>query len=371
MASVSLCMIVKNEEAVLERCLSGAVEFADEIIVADTGSADRTREIAASFSDKVKVYEFPWQDDFAAARNFAFSKGKGDYLFWLDADDVIPEASRQKLLELKARLDEEQPDVVMMKYAVGFGADGKPDFVFYRERLIRRGPGARWAGRIHEAVAPFGKVVKEDILIEHRKMGAGDPDRNLRIFEEMIRDGEAFGARELYYYGKELFYHRRFGDALRALGEFLGRADGWSVDKIDAARCAAACHTALGDGEAALDALLSGLRYGILRPELHCDIGKWFFERARYREAAAWYRLALENAAFSGSDGFIQEELRGFVPALQLCVCHDRLGEREIAEKYNELAERLKPGDSVCARNREYFRGKRNGTKMDVQHTIS
>lgn len=131
MASVSLCMIVKDEEAVMARCLKSVQGFADEIVIVDTGSADRTKEIAAGFTEQ--IYSIPWEDDFAAARNFAFSKGTGDYLFWLDADDVILEEELHKLKGLKERLDQEQPDVVMMKYAVGFDQSGRPTFTFYRE----------------------------------------------------------------------------------------------------------------------------------------------------------------------------------------------------------------------------------------------
>ena len=100
MVSVSLCMIVKDEEAVLSRCLTSVGDFADEIIIVDTGSKDRTKEIAGRFTDK--IYDFAWRDDFAAARNFAFEKGTGDYLFWLDADDVIPREELTKLKDLKA-----------------------------------------------------------------------------------------------------------------------------------------------------------------------------------------------------------------------------------------------------------------------------
>ena len=84
---ISVCLIVKNEEDVIERCLESVKGFADELIVVDTGSSDTTKEIVRKFSDK--LYDFEWIDDFSAARNYAFSKAKCDYLFWLDADDIV------------------------------------------------------------------------------------------------------------------------------------------------------------------------------------------------------------------------------------------------------------------------------------------
>ena len=72
MVTISLCMIVKNEADILRRCLVSIADLMDEIIIVDTGSTDRTKEIAEEFTDK--IYDYEWQDDFAAARNFAFSK---------------------------------------------------------------------------------------------------------------------------------------------------------------------------------------------------------------------------------------------------------------------------------------------------------
>ncbi len=80
-------MIVKNEEAVLARALKTAKIYADEIIVVDTGSTDKTVNVALSFTPN--VFYFSWRDDFSAARNFAFEAATGDYVMWLDADDVI------------------------------------------------------------------------------------------------------------------------------------------------------------------------------------------------------------------------------------------------------------------------------------------
>ena len=92
---ISVCMIVLNEEKTLERVLTCVQKFADEIVVVDTGSNDKSKEIAKKFTDK--VYDFEWVDDFSKARNFAFSKATMPYLMWIDADDFIDETNINKI----------------------------------------------------------------------------------------------------------------------------------------------------------------------------------------------------------------------------------------------------------------------------------
>lgn len=115
--TLSLCMIVKNEKKTLPRCLKSVFGIFDEIIIADTGSTDGTVKAAEQYTDK--IFSFPWCDDFSAARNFAFSKAVCDYVMWLDADDVILPADRDKLLRLKNSLNGSQ-DVIMMPYCVNW-----------------------------------------------------------------------------------------------------------------------------------------------------------------------------------------------------------------------------------------------------------
>ena len=102
MTTISLCMIVKNEEKTLARCLDSVHDLVDEIIIVDTGSSDRTTEIAAKFTSK--IYNHSWTDDFAAARNVSFSKASMKYCMWLDADDILEQTEREKFLQLKQSL---------------------------------------------------------------------------------------------------------------------------------------------------------------------------------------------------------------------------------------------------------------------------
>src|SRR3974390_430711 len=104
--SVSLCMIVKTEEAHLAACLRSGAGLVKEMIGVDTGSTDRTREIAVS--QGAKVFDFPWCDDFSAARNEALRRATGEWIFWMDADDRLDETNRERLTELFDGLTDER-----------------------------------------------------------------------------------------------------------------------------------------------------------------------------------------------------------------------------------------------------------------------
>ena len=95
--TLSLCMIVKDEEYFLARCLEAVRDHVDEIIIVDTGSTDNTRSIAANFSDK--IYDFEWVDDFSAARNYSLEQATGDWILVLDADELIAELDLLRIRE--------------------------------------------------------------------------------------------------------------------------------------------------------------------------------------------------------------------------------------------------------------------------------
>ena len=117
MITISLCMIVKNEERVLKRCLDSVRDLVDEIIIVDTGSTDATKRIAAGYTDK--IYDLTWNDDFSAARNFAFSKATKEYIYSADADEVLSEENRRRFRLLKETLLPEI-EIVQMKYGISY-----------------------------------------------------------------------------------------------------------------------------------------------------------------------------------------------------------------------------------------------------------
>ena len=206
MITISLCMIVKNEEDVLSRCLDSAKDIVDEIIIVDTGSTDKTVEIAKEYTKN--VYHFKWIDDFAAARNFSFSKATKDYILWLDADDVILEEHKQEFLKLKNTLPY-SIDVVMLPYHVAFDENNIVTHSYYRERLLKREKNFQWLGAIHEAIPPQGTVIFGKAAISHKKLHPSDPDRNIRIFEKLLSEGKELEPRQQFYYARELYYHKK------------------------------------------------------------------------------------------------------------------------------------------------------------------
>ncbi|HWQ51957.1 MAG TPA: glycosyltransferase [Terriglobales bacterium] len=352
MIRISLCMIVKNEEGILQKCLSSVTNLVDEIIIMDTGSTDKTKEVAAAFTDK--IYDFTWSHDFSAARNAAFDKATMDYILWLDADDVLPPEEAEKFAELKKTLPPDV-DAVYMGYNAAFDDAGRPTFSYARERLVKRSCGFRWREPVHEYLAIGGKILQSDVCINHVKEKWEANDRNLRIYERRLSKGEPLTPRGTYYYARELRDNGRFEEAAAVFRRFLDDGQGWVEDNITACEDLAGCLAATGKPKEALTALLESFRYDTPRAELCCRIGYHHKERSDYRQARFWFELALNLKKPEPVRGFYQADCWGYIPSLECAVCCDKLGDFENAVRYNELAATFKPGSQAVAYNRRYF----------------
>ena len=150
MIKISLCMIVKNEAAILSRCLDSVCDLMDEIIIVDTGSTDDTKAVAAKYTDR--IYDFAWNNDFSAARNFSFSLANMDYIYAPDADEILDEENRKRFLLLKEALLPEI-EIVQMKYRTvsefNTVLNAKTE---YRPKLFKRVREFEWIDPIHETI---------------------------------------------------------------------------------------------------------------------------------------------------------------------------------------------------------------------------
>ena len=186
-ASVSLCMIVRDEAHNLDECLSPVSELFDEIVIVDTGSRDETKEIARQFTPH--VYDFPWCDDFSAARNESLRHATGDWVFWLDADDRVRPDQLPRLRETLATVDDRQRIVLMNTVLPPWETNQDSVLVTHR-RLFRRHPCIRWRGRVHEQLTPDGSGPRHefefsDVQIEH--VGYCDQATNERKARRKLR----------------------------------------------------------------------------------------------------------------------------------------------------------------------------------------
>lgn len=356
--TISLCMIVKNEEDVIGRCLDSVQGIVDEIIVVDTGSNDRTKEIVKIYTNK--LYDFPWINDFSAARNFAFSKGTHNYILWLDADDVILEADREKFLVLKNTLDP-SIDAVTMHYHLSRDENGQITSSLRRSRLVKRANNFKWIGAVHEYLEVGGTIVNSDVAITHCAINH-DSDRNLSIYTERMAKGESFSPRDLYYYANELHEHGKHEEAIKFYQKFLETKQGWIEDNIAACGKIADCFLALNDPEQHLEYIYKAFNYDTPRAESCCRLGFYHLQKNELKQATFWYKVATELEKPADCWGMINHACWTWLPHLQLCVCYDRLGKHDLACKHNELAAGFVPDHSGVLYNRKYFESLFNKT---------
>lgn len=354
MITISLCMIVKNEEAVLARCLDSVQDSVDEIIIVDTGSTDRTKDIARKYTEH--IYDFTWIDDFSAARNFAYRKATKEYQMWLDADDILPEAERKKLITLKETLDP-ATDMVTMKYITHTDERGNPILTSVRERLTKRVKQFQWQDPVHECIPLVPNALHSDIEIWHKKPQPHTDEvsvRNLNIYEALERSGKEFTPRQMYYYARELKDHRFYNRAAEYFERFLRTGLGWYEDNIAACFSLASCYHELEKENRVLPVLTQSFQYSGPRSEICCEIGYYHMRRNDYQTALQWFQVATKLKQ-PDSLGFLLQDYWGYIPNIECCVCCCQLGQYEKALEYNRAAEQYKPDSASVTHNYQYL----------------
>ena len=209
---LSLCMIVRNEEEVLERCLRSVADIVDQIVIVDTGSKDRTIDIASSYSSE--IYSYSWHGDFSAARNESLRYAKGDWILVLDADDELSESSRWRIRPLIRNTEYDAVGIVVRNIA-------PPDDVvkYYddtRYRLFRNHRGFCYEQRVHNQIAGSifrngGRAVDSDLVILHHGYKENFQRKAIRslpmIEAALLEDPE------------NAYMHFKRGETLKALGK--------------------------------------------------------------------------------------------------------------------------------------------------------
>ncbi len=365
MITISLCMIVKNEEDVLARCLDSVKDLVDEINIVDTGSTDQTVDIAKQYTDH--VYHFAWTGKFKDARNESFSYATKDYIFYVDADDVLLEEDREKLKLLKETLDP-SVDSVSMYYHAGTDDHGNVTLKYRINRLMKTSRQFQWKGDCHNYLEVSGKIINADIAITHKKE-AHAVGRNLSIYEEKIKRGDPFTARDYFYYGNELRENGHYVKAIDSYAKNITRSDGWIEDKVYACIYQADCHRLIGNDQEEFNSLLQSIAFAkIPRPEIASRIGFYYQRKKEYKTAIYWYELATNGEDDPDRWSFTYPAYATWYPHLQLCVCYYNIKNFDKAYEHNEKARHYRPEDERIIHNQKILEPLRT---VDTKLTIT
>jgi glycosyltransferase involved in cell wall biosynthesis len=288
-------MIVKNEEATLKKCLDSLKDVMDEIIIVDTGSTDKTKELAYSYTDK--VYDFTWCDDFSAARNYAFSKAGGDYIYSADADEFLDDENRKKLKLLKDALLSE---VEIVQFIYVTKAKNHPTENFERDlrpKLFKRLREFTWIEPIHETVNLNPVVYDSDIEIIHmpNKSHAG---RDLKLFEKTIAQKGIMSDRLNMMYIRELYKAGELTNLENAIGyleSLLAKKSGSDECRQIVAILMRAYR--LKNDAVALLKLCLRPEAAVANAEMCMELGHFFMDNGDFVEASQWFYQAAFEAA--------------------------------------------------------------------------
>lgn len=243
-ASVSICLIVKNEEKQLKRCLDSVRPYVKEICVVDTGSTDSTVEIARSFTEKVEIFTECNDDqgrieNFSQARQHSFELATQPWVMWIDGDDEVRGAENIEKIITQCAPPNGQPAYVMFPYEYSRDDKGNITCIHYRERLITPRRDFHWVDPVHEVLLPDrpGETIRhqrDDVVIVHRRDESGkiiEPGRNLRILKaHYAKTGES-NVRQLYYLGLEYGYVGELDNAIKFHKRYV-ELSGWDDEKF-------------------------------------------------------------------------------------------------------------------------------------------
>lgn len=341
--SIAAALIVKNEEENLPRLIASIVDVVDKIYITDTGSTDRTVDVAMALG--CEVSHFKWCDDFSAARNFNFSQVKEDFTLWLDADDVLE--NKQDFINFRNDAMG-LADFWLAPYIYASDHNNNPTCSFVRERVVRTDKHFKWKYPIHEGMTPDSGVqpVRCQMIptwhVRHKRTDidlAKDRSRNLDILEKMTnRD-----SRLEYYYGKELFEMGQPFDAAKVLEQVICRKDLELHDRILAIQYCCFALMSCNQFEKALSIAYTGIAIAPQRAELYCVVADCYLKMGRMQDSIPAFNAAKncfktpDNAAnpiFQNKDSYeiypnnqlfkVKSNLGQFIEALEEAKAFDQ-----------------------------------------------
>jgi glycosyltransferase involved in cell wall biosynthesis/tetratricopeptide (TPR) repeat protein len=343
--NISLGMIVRNEGETLERCLQSIRPFVDEIVIGLAGtSTDNTEEIARKYADF--VFDIPWTNHFADARNEVLSRVNGDYFMWLDGDDEVVNGD-------------------MIRYHIGRNPRIGAFFAFYdygrddqgntvcqlvRERIMKRGLGFHWEGRVHEVMVtdqPHEIFLLPSVVIRHQKSEKVRGNRNLDLlYQELAETEPNPSARLLIYLGNEEAIRGNAKQALLHWQRYI-RISKWNEEVYQVQHKIADILRGLGELDKAAEADLAAIRMAPDWPDAYFGLAETSIQREEWKAVVEWTKSGSTKEA-PDTSLVINPLDYSYYPQITVAVAYIHLGAFEEALANLKLAFSVKQEQSVA-----------------------
>jgi len=359
--TLSVCMIVKNEEKNITDCLESIKDIADEIIVVDTGSEDKTKEVVLKYTSK--IYDFEWIDDFSAARNFSLSKATGDFILWVDADDIV-ENPEDILPLLKQSFD-------VHDFKIIYGND-----TFHHARLFRNFRNIYFNGRVHEypvldslfqsAGIPshflaHQRVTKINVIHKTEKHSTEDrSERNYRILKKELEE-DPKNARALFYLGNSLKEMAQYDAAIETYRKYLEIAT-WVDERWMAQKNIGNILLWQKKPQTAIEEFTKAISIDSRWAESYYYIGECYFILEDYLESIDWMMKATKKELPS-SPLWKEASVYKEAPYRYIFASYEILGDLERAIHYCKIAIEENPSDQWLKDRLAYFYDKASKEK--------
>lgn len=331
MATITCCMIVKNEEEILEKCIEHVKNIVDNFVIVDTGSTDKTKEIIKKYGT---VYELPFED-FVTTKNKALEFVTGDYVLWMDADEILYEGADL----LKIHADESQYDAVFSRITEGPEDYSIIGMQYDRVRMWKNGTFKFAGPGVHEVAVGEGKTIKDiRVSVRHEHLKSDKAVTGRERFEKYItllknsieQENELY--RAWFYLGRTYKDLGNFTEAIDAYIQYLNLPDLTFRDEIWQAHYdISQCYKVLGEYEKASSWAIKAITVDNRRSEAFCLIGDLHFQRQEYDKAIICYQQAIHDIP-NDVILFLSPTFYSHYPKDQLILCHYYSGEFDDAD---------------------------------------
>jgi glycosyltransferase involved in cell wall biosynthesis len=287
MVKLSLCLIVKpsdKEAKLLDRCLNSTAKYVDEICIT-TGKNKEVERVAKKYNCKVSYRE--WDDSYENARNFNFKQATGEYIFWLDADDIVKGADN--LPQVMKKIDEEGIDAGVMDYLYDFDEDGVCIVKHKKARIIRNDGCVKWVGEIHEDFEEqrklnsfFIKGIQIVHLTDNERIEESK-ERNLKIAFEVLRK-KPDDPRSYWLVANAFLSKGDNKNAIEYYKKFIPISSS-EIEILTAYHRTAAAYMALGEWEKAIQCEFKVIEIRPWFPDGYLGLGELFYKRNQFKKA--------------------------------------------------------------------------------------